>query len=237
MKLYRERAMEIKWKEDYSAKTQRYWGVVIGGVGGALGTLCLQGFYTSWAMFANVSWLELMTAIGTVGAMLAALWIYKKSSRQLENQEIAGIYEVFTIFKTVVFQVYSVSKHIENILSPETEQGKRLESFEVSAIRVRNYIHQVDKISWSSGRNIFVFSESLRVLNNLSFMILVLDEFSKGAIDENRFKKVYRNLMSSMDVLSERVEELTNMNTGWLEQTKNIPRRHSNKVLSVNSPQ
>lgn len=75
--------MGIKWKEDYSAKTQRYWGVAVGLVAGLA-----AGVPIGWggASFPNDTSfvLAFFTAIGTVGAVVVTLgqsWYRKRLDR------------------------------------------------------------------------------------------------------------------------------------------------------------
>lgn len=69
--------MGIKWKEDYSAKTQRTFGLVIGLVVGVLVTVAILGRLWNWGVVTGAKWWEVMTAIGTVGSASLALvfWV------------------------------------------------------------------------------------------------------------------------------------------------------------------
>ncbi|ULH08197.1 hypothetical protein [Alcaligenes faecalis] len=64
--------MWIKWEKDYSAKTQRYFGVAVGlGVGTLLGLVLAKG----WP---DVNWLLDWTAVAAVATLIAgaiALWL------------------------------------------------------------------------------------------------------------------------------------------------------------------
>ncbi|MGN6023405.1 hypothetical protein ACP6NF_03330 [Alcaligenes faecalis] len=75
--------MGIKWKEDYSARTQRYWGVALGLMAGFA-----VGVPVGWggASFPNDASfvLAFFTAIGTVGAVVVTLgqsWYRKRQER------------------------------------------------------------------------------------------------------------------------------------------------------------
>ena len=67
--------MKIKWKEDYSAKTQRLWGVVIGFFSGVILTTAALGVLWEWGVLKGAKWWEVMTAFGTVGAVTASVSI------------------------------------------------------------------------------------------------------------------------------------------------------------------
>lgn len=87
--------MGIKWKEDYSTKTQRKFGLLIGFAGGAVSAWSVYGVYTSWSMFKMTAWLDILSTLGTLGAAVAALYagraaIYvaekERSERKLEGE-------------------------------------------------------------------------------------------------------------------------------------------------------
>ncbi|SSY68485.1 Uncharacterised protein [Alcaligenes faecalis subsp. faecalis] len=64
--------MWLRCREDYSPCIQRKFGLLLGFAAGAVSAWVVYGIYTSWSMFRNAPWWEVMTAIGTVGATLFA---------------------------------------------------------------------------------------------------------------------------------------------------------------------
>ena len=72
--------MGIKWKEDYSARTQRVFGLVIGCVVGMLTTAVVLLGLWDWGVVTGAKWWEVLTAFGTVGAVAAAVGLdgYKR---------------------------------------------------------------------------------------------------------------------------------------------------------------
>lgn len=72
----------MKWKEDYSAETQRLFGLIVGFGAGALITAVLLGFLCDWGIVKGARWWEVMTAIGTVGAVIVALFFGLRSEFQ-----------------------------------------------------------------------------------------------------------------------------------------------------------
>lgn len=78
--------MGIKWKEDYSARTQRFWGVMLGVVAGVL-----IGIPIGWGatkLPSDTSFiLALVTAIGTIGSAVGAVgiagWQFKTRREEL----------------------------------------------------------------------------------------------------------------------------------------------------------
>ena len=77
--------MGIKWKEDYSVETQRWFGIAIGFV---CGLLCLALF--AFLRGYDISWPAWIQAIGSVGAILVAVKVADRQlpiSRQLQKEE------------------------------------------------------------------------------------------------------------------------------------------------------
>ncbi|MGO3714162.1 hypothetical protein [Alcaligenes aquatilis] len=78
--------MGVKWSENYSVETQRACGIAIGFAAGLVTAWMLYGMLTSWAMFKDAPWWDVMTAFGTVGAVWTALgvavWQYLERRRE-----------------------------------------------------------------------------------------------------------------------------------------------------------
>ena len=83
--------MRIKWNEDVSAKTQRAFGLVIGLVVGVLITVAILGSLWKWGVVTGAKWWEVMTAIGTIGAVMVAvfqaIWYAHREDRR-EREKI-----------------------------------------------------------------------------------------------------------------------------------------------------
>ncbi len=69
--------MGIKWKEDYSVETQRWFGIAIGFVCGLL-CLGLFGFLRGY----DISWPAWIQAIGSVLAIMAAIFVARFQSNE-----------------------------------------------------------------------------------------------------------------------------------------------------------
>lgn len=77
--------MGIKWKEDYGAEAQRWFGVAIGLVCGLFGIVLFELFRGH-----DISWPAWIQAIGSVGAILIAIRVADRQSataRQLQREE------------------------------------------------------------------------------------------------------------------------------------------------------
>lgn len=95
--------MGIKWKEDYGAKTQRSFGLFVGFAAGLVAAWVLYGVFTSWGMVKQASLWEIMTAVGTVGAALGAVWIAVsdryRSRRARKIQSIIYVWKIHPLLK------------------------------------------------------------------------------------------------------------------------------------------
>lgn len=65
-------AILIKWNGDYSAKTQRVFGLVIGFVVGVLLTVVVLGILWKWGVVKDAKLWEILSAAGTIFAALAS---------------------------------------------------------------------------------------------------------------------------------------------------------------------
>lgn len=134
--------MKIKLSEDYSPKTQRYWGVVIGVISGVLITLLAQGIYTSWAMFAKAPWWDVMTAFGTVGAAVGAVWIAVSDRyRSRRASKIKSIIYVWKIYPFLKELNRFFSKTLYALGSDAPQRDKLAEDIDklVSQIEILNF--------------------------------------------------------------------------------------------------
>ncbi|MCX5590892.1 hypothetical protein [Alcaligenes endophyticus] len=109
--------MKIKWKEDYSAKAQRYWGVIIGGVAGVLITVVVQGIYTSWAMFEKAPWWDVMAAVGTLGAAIfaGASAVFMAYSLR-NNKELSQNFDDLAL-NNIEHSLFVLDRYIHDVLS------------------------------------------------------------------------------------------------------------------------
>ncbi len=85
--------MGVKWKGDYSAKTQRAFGLVIGLVVGVLTTVVILGSLWNWGVLTGANLWDVMTAIGTLAVVIvsAALALRDAWARRIERKEKAEI--------------------------------------------------------------------------------------------------------------------------------------------------
>lgn len=103
--------MRIKWKEDYSAETQRAFGLVIGAVIGVLATMVVLGILWEWGIVAGARWWEVMTAFGTVGAVLMALVQAKKLEQAKYLEERAQTEGMLSIINESVENLSWLADH------------------------------------------------------------------------------------------------------------------------------
>lgn len=102
--------MGIKWKEDYSAETQRKFGITIGLTIGVVAGL-LGGFILGWAWhkrpgaLSTVSLLSLLTAIGTCGAVVVAVGLHK-IKRRLTIEESRASAQLYALQNRVMLQYF-----------------------------------------------------------------------------------------------------------------------------------
>lgn len=81
--------MGIKWKNDYRAETQRWFGICIGLVCGLLFVAIVEAFRAK-----EIQWASWAAALGSTLAAVVALWLglSERSLRKQERREAASFY-------------------------------------------------------------------------------------------------------------------------------------------------
>lgn len=114
--------MGIKWKEDYSAKTQRIFGLVIGMVVGVLVTAVVLGSLWEWGVVIGAKWWEVMTAFGTVGAVCVAvafpLWQSAKQARELRLSRLHADWAIAEEAYRISWRLGVIGKDLQKSIDP-----------------------------------------------------------------------------------------------------------------------
>ncbi|PWE13439.1 hypothetical protein [Alcaligenes faecalis] len=204
--------MKIKWKEGYSASTQRKFGVLIGFVSGAFSVWFIYGIYTSWAMFAKAPWWDVMIAVGTgiaalgtVAALLVAVKaperIYKNEKRLqkgIHKEELVAL-EIF--MQDVSAQLFKIAnpggylhgyleKHVMAATDEERQKSSKdvMEKLNVLSILLRRYLEQFERVSWDEYPKTILASEIVSFVNILKYVIDAI-EVMKSNLGENETLK------------------------------------------------
>jgi len=163
-------AMGIKWKEDYSARTQRTFGLVIGLVVGALITATILGGLWEWGVVTGAKWWEVMTAFGTVGAVGVAvafpLWQSAKQARELRLSRLHADWAIAEEAYRISWRLGVIGKDLQKsidllptvelgYLQAQLESAKKMVTARLgrlliddllrNLVVIRNWSHQVER--------------------------------------------------------------------------------------------
>ena len=119
--------MGIKWKEDYSARTQRCWGVMLGVAVGVLAGTPAGGGATKFPSDTSFI-LALVTAIGTIGSAIGAVgiagWQYLIARREKMAEALSAAASSYLTFRLLAGELNNLYKRFEAAIcgdAPEIE--------------------------------------------------------------------------------------------------------------------
>lgn len=173
--------MGIKWKEDYSAKTQRWFGVL---VGLAVGFLCLAVFQTLSGE--EVQWAAWFQGAATVVAIIVAMQS-SQADREHTNQQRRAEAELEVLLQEIdltefyrhSFMAFSALKSIYDVqlgVSSEPEHHEIFFRRAVHSVERMREIHK--KINWK----LFVVrdDESLVYVRKVMVRLAILEKACIG---------------------------------------------------------
>lgn len=85
--------MGIKWKDDYSVETQRFFGLLVGAASGFIAALCFASIIWDWGILYEARLWEVLTSVGTIGASCVALGIAVWQFRAKRAEQLAVAYQ------------------------------------------------------------------------------------------------------------------------------------------------
>lgn len=177
--------MGIKWKEDYSAKTQRVFGLGIGVVVGGLVTAVVLGSLWEWGVLTGARWWDVMTAFGTVGATFFSAWVaYSGFRERLKQRE-----------RTKYFVLRPIADKLESLLE-ELPEIYRVMS---------GYIYCRSLNQSEAEKACTIYLQQIKFLSDTSKFELTSSEKSvlelRDVEEINKIKESTRKIQDDLDVL------------------------------------
>lgn len=99
---------------EFKSSADRGWGLFFGLVIGGLIGFVVGGVSSSWAVVAGAKWWEVMTAFGTVGAVVVALWFSVLSSFDKRKNKIDRMNAAAA---SLGISLSAISHNLRNVLS------------------------------------------------------------------------------------------------------------------------